>query len=124
MRRLIPRLLTLAPALAVASLVAVAPAATAQSKQTTFTGTIADSMCGGVGHDSMRMGPTDAECTLACVEAHGATYVLENGKQVYALSDQKAPEALAGQQVVVTGVLDVKTKTIRVASIAAARLTK
>ncbi|PYQ73720.1 MAG: hypothetical protein DMG01_22010 [Acidobacteria bacterium] len=38
------------------------------------------------------MGPTDAECTIACISAHGATYVLYDGKEVYTLSDQRMPE--------------------------------
>ena len=33
----------------------------------------------------MRMGPTDAACTIACISAHGATYVLYDGKDVYTL---------------------------------------
>jgi len=69
----------------------------------------------------MRMGPTDAACTIACVEAHGAAYVLYDGKETYTLSDQKTPEKLAGKKVTVTGTLDAKTKTIQVDSIAAAR---
>ena len=69
----------------------------------------------------MRMGPTDAECTKACVSIHGASYVLYDGKQVYTLSDQKTPEKFAGQKVTVTGTLDGKSKTIQVDSIAAAK---
>jgi hypothetical protein len=69
----------------------------------------------------MRMGPTDAECTIACVLAHGALYVLYDGKEVYTLSDQQTPERFAGKKVTVTGTLDAKTKTIRVASITAAK---
>ena len=92
----------------------------AQSKQT-FTGTITDSMCANAGHASMRMGPTDAECARACAEEHGAAYVLYDGKAVYALSDQKAPEKLAGQKVRVIGTLDAKTKTIHVDSISATK---
>ena len=88
--------------------------------QRVFTGTITDSMCAG-DHTSMRMGPTDAECTLACIDEHGAAYVLYDGKDVYALSDQQAPKKFAGQKVTVTGRLDVKTRTIRVQSIAAAK---
>ena len=87
----------------------------------TFTGTITDDMCAGAGHAAMRMGPTDAECTVACVMAHGAAYVLLDGKDVYRLSDQRTPEKFAGQRVRVTGTLDAKTKTIRVEAIAAAR---
>jgi Protein of unknown function (DUF5818) len=69
----------------------------------------------------MRMGPTDAECTVACIQAHGATYVLYDGKNTYTLSDQKTPEKFAGQKVKVVGTVDIKTKTIQVESIAAAK---
>ena len=72
------------------SLLAVAALSAAPGKQT-FTGTIADDMC-TAGHSHMRMGPTDAECTIACISAHGATYVLSDGKNVYTLSDQRTPE--------------------------------
>lgn len=65
----------------------------------------------------MRMGPTDGECTIACVQAHGATYVLYDGKETYSLSDQGTPEKFAGKRVIVTGTLDAKTKTIKVDSI-------
>ena len=98
----------------------VAALSAAQGKQT-FTGTITDNMCAKAGHAQMRMGPTDAECTTACVSVHGATYVLYDGKEVYALSDQRTPEKFAGQKVRVTGTLDVKTKTIRVDSISASK---
>ncbi|PWT86374.1 MAG: hypothetical protein C5B57_01245 [Blastocatellia bacterium] len=103
-----------------AGLVAVAAFSAAQSKQT-FTGTITDNMCAKGDHAQMRMGPTDAECTTACVMAHGATYVLYDGKDVYTLSDQKTPEKFAAQRVRVTGTLDAKTKTIQVQSITAAK---
>jgi hypothetical protein len=103
----------------VLSLVVVA-ALSARQETRTFTGVITDDMCAYTGHASMRMGPTDAECTRACVSAHGATYVLLDGKDVYALSDQRTPEAFAGQKVRVTGALDAKTKTIQVKAISAA----
>ena len=102
------------------SLLAVAVLAAAPATQT-FTGTITDNMCARGGHSQMRMGPTDAECTVACVGAHGATYVLFDGKDVYTLSDQRTPEKFAAQKVKVTGTLDAKTKTIRVESITAAK---
>src|SRR5215813_3779561 len=88
----------------------------AQSKRT-FTGVITDSMCAAADHSRMRMGSNDAECTIACIDAHGASYVLYDGKNAYALSDQRMPEKFAGKQVTVTGTLDAKTKTIRVDSI-------
>ena len=40
--------------------------AMAQGKRT-FTGTITDSMCPTADHSRMRMGSTDAECTIACI---------------------------------------------------------
>jgi hypothetical protein len=86
----------------------------------TFTGVITDDMCSRAGHARMRMGPTDADCTKACVMAHDAAYVLADGKDVYLLSDQQTPEKFAGQKVRVTGTLDVKTKKIQVSSMASA----
>ncbi|MBI3402209.1 MAG: hypothetical protein HY048_12380 [Acidobacteria bacterium] len=103
----------------IVGLLAVAALQAAPAKRT-FTGTITDSMCAN-DHASMRMGPTDAECTKACIDEHGATYVLYDGKDVYALSDQRTPATLAGQKVTVRGTLDVKTKTIKVDSITAAK---
>jgi type 1 fimbria pilin len=93
----------------------------AQGTQT-FVGMITDDMCATKdGHATMRMGPTDAECTTACVAAHGADYVLADGKNVYTLSDQKTPEKLAGKKVRVTGTLDTNTKKIQVASMTLAQ---
>jgi hypothetical protein len=67
------------------------------------------------------MGPTDAECVKACIAAHGASYVLLDGKNVYELSDQQTPEKFAAQKVTVVGTLDAKTKAIKVQSIAPAK---
>ncbi|MBV9506070.1 MAG: hypothetical protein JO323_13800 [Acidobacteriia bacterium] len=86
-----------------------------------FTGVITDEMCAAGDHSQMRMGPTDAECTVACVKYHDAMYLLFDGKKSYALSDQSTPEKFAGKKVTVTGTLDSKTMTIRVDSIAAAK---
>jgi hypothetical protein len=99
---------------------AVAALAAPPAKQT-FTGVVTDSMCSDGDHSQMRMGPTDTECTNACVNIHGAMYVLYDGKQTYTLSDQKTPEKFAGKRVTVTGTLDAKTKTILVDSIAPAK---
>jgi hypothetical protein len=93
----------------------------AAGKQT-FTGIITDNLCAHEGgHSQMGMGPTDAECARACIEAHGAAYVVYDGKNVYTLSDQQTPEQFAGQRVRVTGTLDTKTKVIRVDTIAVAK---
>jgi len=83
-----------------------------------FTGFITDSMCASADHSQMRMGPTDAECTIACVDVHGAAYVLFDGKDVYSLSDQRIPEKFAGKKVTVRGRLKEGTKVIQVDSIA------
>src|SRR3989475_7673518 len=101
-------------------LLAVAVLSAPQGKQT-FTGTITDDECDRADHSRMRMGPTDAECVLACISAHSASYVLYDGKDIYTLSDQQTPERFAGQKVTVVGALDAKTKTIQVESITAAR---
>jgi len=100
------------------SLLAIAVLSAAPGKRM-FSGTITDSMCARADHSQMRMGPTDAECTVACVDAHGATYVLYDGKEVYTLSDQRTPEKFAAQQVMVVGTLDAKTRTIQVDSMTA-----
>ena len=99
----------------------LAGAALAAPAKQTFTGVITDSECGNAGHARMRMGPTDAECTYACIQAHGASYVLLVGKTVYNLSNQQLPEKFAGEKVRVTGTLDAKTKTISVSGIQAAK---
>jgi hypothetical protein len=102
------------------SLFLVAALSAGQEKQT-FTGVVTDDMCPLGNHSRMQMGPTDAECTRACITAHGASYVLYDGQSAYVLSDQKTPDKFAAQKVRVVGTLDAKTKTIRVESIAAAK---
>jgi hypothetical protein len=92
----------------------------AQGKQT-FTGVVTDDECGRAGHTRMRMGPTDAECAIACVEVHGGEFVLFDGKELYRLSDQDKSREFAGKKVTVVGTLDAKTKTIQVDSMAAAK---
>jgi hypothetical protein len=85
-----------------------------------FTGTITDSGCARADHKAMNMG-SDAQCTLACVKAHGAKYVLYDGKTAYELSDQTAPEKFAAKKVTVSGTLDAKTNVIKVDKIAEAK---
>jgi hypothetical protein len=85
----------------------------------TFAGVITDSECDTGNHARMRMGNTDAECAKACVEAHGASYVLYDGTRTFALTDQTLPQRFAGRKVTVKGTLDAKTQTIHVDSITA-----
>ncbi len=86
-----------------------------------FTGVITDSECSDADHSHMKMGPTNAECVIACVASHGASYVLYDGKQSWTLSDQKTPEKFAGKRVTVRGTLNPKNKTIQVDSIVEAK---
>ena len=104
----------------IANLLAVAVLASVPGQQT-FTGIITDDNCPTANHSRMQMGPTDAECAMACIDAHGAMYGLYDGKNFYTLSDQKTPQKFAGRKVNVTGTLDTKTRTIQVMSIAAAK---
>ena len=104
----------------IVSLIALTALSARQSTET-FTGVITDSECATGDHSRMRMGSNDAECARACVSAHGASFVLYTGKEVYALSDQQTPDQFAGQKVRVTGTLDAKTKTIQVKTIMAAQ---
>ena len=102
------------------SLLAAAALAAAPAPQT-FSGVITDDMCPNADHSRMQMGPTDAECAKACIDVHGAQYVLYDGKSAYTLSNQRTPEKFAGRKVKVTGTLNAKTKTIQVESITAAK---
>ena len=102
-----------------ASLLLVAAFPAVQASRT-FTGVISDDVCAVEGHAGMRMGPTDAECARLCVMLHDAKYVLADGKAVYALSDQQAPEKFAAQKVRVVGRLRAEDQIIQVESITAA----
>ncbi len=109
------------PLIAIFGLCMLAAAlAAAQAKQT-FTGTITDDMCARADHSQMRMAPTDAECAAACIDAHGAVYILFDGDGSYQLSDQKAAEKFVARKVKVVGTLDGKTRTIHVESISGAQ---
>ena len=100
------------------NLLVAAALAAAPAKQT-FTGIVTDDNCPRADHSQMRMGPTDAECAMACMDSHGAQLGLFDGTSFYTLSDQKTPEKFIGKKVKVVGALDTKTKTIQVDSIAA-----
>lgn len=101
-------------------LVLLAAAGCASPEPQVIAGTVTDDMCPHADHAAMSMGPTDAECTRACILAHGARYALYDGSRTYILSDQDAVEPFAGQPVRVTGAVNESTMTIEVVSIAAA----
>jgi len=106
------------PALAI--VLTLAGLSAGQGKHT-FAGVITDSECANGDHSHMRMGPTDAECVVACIEEHGGAYVLYDGRNAYGLSDQKAAAKFAARNVRVTGTLDAARKTIQVETIALSR---
>ena len=92
----------------------------AQTKPQTFTGVITDTMC-GEDHAHMGVKP-DAKCVVSCVRTSKGKfkYALWDGKKMYVLSDQKAPEPFAAKRVKVTGTLYEKTGIIKVDRIEAA----
>jgi len=102
-------------------LLATASLLAAQDTRQSIAGVITESECATANHSLMRMGNTDEECAKACVDSHGAAWMLFDGKVSWALSDQKAPVQFAGKRVVVAGVADAKAKTITVESIAPAK---
>jgi hypothetical protein len=105
------------PTIVVLMVAASSSAPVAPGRPPAYVGTVTDDMCAKADHSLMQMGPNDAECTLACVSAHGAAYVLYDGKNSYTLIAREKLEPFAGQKVEIAGVLDAKTRTIHVATI-------
>jgi hypothetical protein len=81
----------------------------------TFSGIITDTMCGKT--HGMVAGQPDDKCIAMCVKGTSSQYALYDGKTVLKLSDQKTPAKFAARRVKVTGTLNEKTQTIKVASI-------
>jgi hypothetical protein len=116
-----------APIFAVACMLAIflAPAQAEEAK--VFHGEISDSQCALNVHSltrshqemlkSKHMGGTPAECAMYCVQRMGGNYVLSTKKDVFHLSNQELALRYVGKKVRVTGVLDVKSDTIRVEDI-------
>jgi len=89
------------------------------AKESSFTGTVSDSMCGA----KHAMPGDAASCTRGCV-SKGSKYALVVGEKVYTLetSDKSALDTLdkqAGAKVTVTGTE--KDNTITVSKVAAAK---
>jgi hypothetical protein len=87
----------------------------AANQPQTFKGVITDTMCGKT--HGMMAGQPDDKCIAMCLKGSSAQYGLYDGKEVLKLSDQKTPAKFAAQRVKVTGILNEKTKTIKVDSI-------
>ncbi len=101
------------------AMLALSASAPATPVSKTFVGYITDTMC-GVNHVPMKITP-DGKCVRECVKDGTYKYALTDGKIVYKLNDQQAPEKFAGQKVTVKGVLYEKTNTIAVERIEAAK---
>lgn len=92
--------------------VTAAGLALAANKTQTFTGVITDTMC-GADHAAMKVTPI-SKCVRDCIRMDKKVkYALFDGKKVYPLSDQQAPEQFAGEKVKVTGTLFEKTGIIK-----------
>jgi hypothetical protein len=102
----------------IASILLAGTLLAAAEQPKTYTGLITDTMC-GADHKPMKVSP-DSKCVQECVK-HGSKYALLDGNNVYTLSDQQTPAKYAAQKVRVTGTLDAKTRTLKVASIQPAK---
>lgn len=93
-----------------------------------FVGEIGDSQCSFNVHsrtqshkEMMDMSSdlkTPADCARFCVKERGGRYVLQTKDKIYKLDNQDLAEKSAGLEVKLIGVLDPKTDTIAVHSIA------
>ena len=95
-----------------AALILITAAMMGAAPEQIFTGVITDSMCGS-NHKMMNISP-DSKCTRECAKTSGVKYALNDGRNIYKLSDQATPAQFAGQKVRVTGTLFTKTGIIQV----------
>lgn len=94
------------------------------SAQTTWNGTITDSMC-DKDHSMMATGnkqPNPKDCTLACVKG-GSKFVFVSKGKVYQIANQDLGDlkTYAGSSVKLTGELQPDGNTIKAASLQAAK---
>ena len=80
----------------------------------TVTGIITDTMCGA--KHGMVKGQPDDECVRHCVQG-SREYALYDGAHLWKLSDQKKPAQFVAKRVRVTGAVNEKAQTIKVATI-------
>jgi hypothetical protein len=101
------------------AMLALSISAPAAPVSRTFIGYVTDTMC-GVNHVPMKIAP-DGKCVRECVKGGAYKFAFTDGKVVYKLNDQQAPEHFAGQKVKVRGVLYERTNTIAVETIERAK---
>lgn len=90
--------------LVAATLLAGSGIAQDKAQKGTFTGKIADAMCGA--KHTMMQNTSDKDCTLACVKM-GSKYALVIGDKAYELDGKVGDlEKFAGEKVKVTGTMD------------------
>jgi hypothetical protein len=105
-------------AMAVCALMAAVQLVAANQTRT-FNGVITCTMC-SKDHKAMGITP-DEKCVRECIKHDNSKYALNEGGNVYILSDQQTPEKFAGKKVAVKGTLYEKTKILKVDSIALAK---
>jgi hypothetical protein len=109
-----------------AALFMAAPALFAADK--TWNGTISDNMCGakhpGGEHDGKKM--TEADCTKACVDGHGAKYVFLSGGKTYKIANQdfSGLKDHAGHKVALSGEMKGDSVTVSKIEMPAEKPTK
>ena len=82
-----------------------------EGKEVVLTGYLTDSNCGATNAHAK-----GKACAIKCVKS-GAKVQLLVDKKLYTLEKIDSPEAVLGEKVTVTGILDETTSTIRVESI-------
>lgn len=105
---------------------AILPAAVAQTDNGTFKGEIMDKQCAQMGsHENMMKaeGAKNAkECTLACVKNGGSFALLDpQTKKVYPIEDSQKVREFAGESVQITGDYDQGAGILHIKSIARAK---
>jgi hypothetical protein len=92
-----------------------------------FRGEVSDSQCALNVHSRTRshqkmlksksMGGTASTCSVYCIEHLGGYLVLSSGNNVYRLDRSDLVHGFEGRRVIITGVLEAKTKQIHVVKI-------
>ena len=92
-----------------------AAAPVVEGKEVVLTGYLTDSHCGKSNAHA-----TGKACAIKCLKS-GAQVQLLVEETLYTLQRVDSPEAKLGEKVIVTGILDETTRTIRVESIKPAK---
>jgi hypothetical protein len=92
----------------------LAPSTTSQVR--TFAGVVTDTNC-GAGHHFAGQVP-EIQCVRACVKRDSKTkFALFDGTALCIFADQRTASVFAARRVLVTGILDERTRTLAIQSI-------